>query len=125
MRHRGGRFLATTACVSALASAMSRESARSSRWWFSRRRGTSSVAERLAELEKRVADLERVAPGEFSVVLAADQYASNLQPWFLYGDPPICNDERAALTAKFLPSFLPSSHQRHARHWCWAALVVV
>ena len=57
----------------------------------------------VADLARRVDDLERVAPREFSLVhynVLADQYASNLQPWFLYGaEPPVSDAERAALMA--------------------------
>ena len=66
---------------------------------------SGSLDERLLALEQRVNDLERVAPREFSLVhynVLADQYASNLQPWFLYGaDPPVSDVEREALVQKF------------------------
>ena len=56
-------------------------------------------------LEQRLSVLERVAPAEFSVFhynVLADQYASNLQPWFLYGaEPCVSEAERVALTERF------------------------
>ena len=68
-----------------------------------RRNKVSDLERRLAELEKRTADLERVAPSEFSLThynVLADQYASNLQPWFLYGGD-VTDDERDQLLQKF------------------------
>ena len=63
----------------------------------------AALEARLAALEERLVVLERVAPPEFSVFhynVLADQYASNLQPWFLYGTD-VTEEERARLFDKF------------------------
>ena len=68
--------------------------------------------QRLATLEAlikqqagQIADLERVAPKQVLLMhynVLADQYGSNLQPWFLYGaEPPVTPDERKELITKF------------------------
>lgn len=68
--------------------------------------------QRLAALEAlikqqagQIADLERVAPKQLLTMhynVLADQYGSNLQPWFLYGaEPPVTPDERKALITQF------------------------
>lgn len=65
----------------------------------------AAMQQEIRDLQQRLSVLERVAPAEFSVFhynVLADQYASNLQPWFLYGaDPPVNDVERAALTELF------------------------
>ena len=72
----------------------------------------ASLEKRLAALETlthhqagRIADLERVAPKQLLMMhynVLADQYGSNLQPWFLYGaQPPVSAVEREKLFAKF------------------------
>lgn len=68
--------------------------------------------QRLAVLEAlvrqqagQIADLQRVAPKQLLTMhynVLADQYGSNLQPWFLYGaEPPVTVDERKQLINKF------------------------
>ena len=66
---------------------------------------SASLMDKLNELAERVEELERVAPREFSLThynVLADQYSSNMQPWFLYGaEPPVTQDERRALHKHF------------------------
>jgi hypothetical protein len=61
------------------------------------------TSDRIATLERRVSDLERVAPREFRVVhynVLAEQYGSNTVPWFLYG-ADVTPEERKTLLEKF------------------------
>lgn len=54
-------------------------------------------------LQQRLSVLERIAPSEFSIFhynVLADQYASNLQPWYLHG-AGVSDEERRALRKKF------------------------
>lgn len=64
---------------------------------------TADLGRRFAQLEARIADLERVAPKDFRVVhynVLADQYGSNLNPWFLYG-ADVTSEEREVLLRNF------------------------
>ena len=63
----------------------------------------SENEQRLSESEQRVSVLERIAPAVFSIFhynVLADQYASNVQPWFLY-NANVTSNERAALIERF------------------------
>eukprot|EP00966_Prymnesium_polylepis_P205532 4763053-Prymnesium_polylepis.1 len=63
----------------------------------------SALELRLEQLEQRVRVLESVAPAAFSVLhwnVLADAYASNMQPWFLYG-AGVTEEERSALSERF------------------------
>ena len=59
----------------------------------------TDLLRRLARLEARVGDLERIAPAEFSIMhwnVLADQYASNLLPWFSQR-PLLINKDQVSL----------------------------
>ena len=59
--------------------------------------------DRIAQQDLRLADLERVAPKEFEVLhynVLAEQFGSNLQPWFCYG-ADVTLAERSQMTSAF------------------------
>lgn len=79
----------------------------------------SDLARRLARLESRMADLERVAPKEFRVVhynVLAEQYGSNFNPWFLYG-ANVTPEERDELLQRFYASNGKSAKSRGWPEW--------